>query len=186
MPLIADPGYRLVTAAIAAGIPVHPIPGPSALLTALTASGLAADSFRFAGFLPPKSGQRAALLEAHKNEQATLIVYEAPHRILETLADIDRIFGERPIVVAREMTKLHEEFLRGSARQILEILAARDSVKGEITLLIAKASRSEAAEDDAGTPIEEAVAARMYEVNDANGCHQNGGKKPRTIQTGSV
>jgi 16S rRNA (cytidine1402-2'-O)-methyltransferase len=162
MPLIADPGYRLVTAAIAEGIPVHPIPGPSALLTALAASGLAADAFRFAGFLPPKSGQRTALLEAHKNEQATLIVYEAPHRILETLADIDRIFGARTVVVAREMTKLHEEFLRGPARQILEILKTRDAVKGEITLLIGKVSRNATPQDD-GTPIEEAVAARIRE-----------------------
>ncbi len=162
MPLIADPGYRLVTAAIAEGIPVHPIPGPSALLSALAASGLAADTFRFAGFLPPKSGQRAALLEVYKNEQATLVVYEAPHRILETLADIDRIFGARPIVVAREMTKLHEEFLRGTARQVLEILKARDAVKGEITLLIGKPSRNEAPEGDE-TPIEEAVAACIRE-----------------------
>jgi 16S rRNA (cytidine1402-2'-O)-methyltransferase len=162
MPLIADPGYRLVTAAIAQGIPVHPIPGPSALLSALAASGLAADAFHFAGFLPPKSGQRAAFLEAHKNEQATLVVYEAPHRIVEALADIDRIFGARPVVVAREMTKLHEEFLRGPARQILEVLEARDAVKGEITLLIGKPSRNEVSGDD-GTPLEEAVAARMRE-----------------------
>jgi 16S rRNA (cytidine1402-2'-O)-methyltransferase len=162
MPLIADPGYRLVTAAVAQGIEVHPIPGPSALLTALAASGLASDAFRFGGFLPPKSGQRAALLEAQKNEQATLIFYEAPHRILESLADIDRILGARPVVVAREMTKLHEEFLRGPARQILDILKTRDTVKGEITLLIGKPSRNEAPVDD-GIPIEEAVAARMRE-----------------------
>ena len=110
MPLVADPGYRLVTAAIAAGVPVHPIPGPSALLTALSASGLPTDAFRFAGFLPAKSGQRAELLKSHQNEPATLIVYEAPHRILETLADIDRLLGARPVVVARELTKAHEEF----------------------------------------------------------------------------
>jgi 16S rRNA (cytidine1402-2'-O)-methyltransferase len=162
MPLIADPGYRLVTAAIAQGIPVYPVPGASAVLTALAASGLTADGFRFAGFLPPKSGQRAAVLEAYKNEQATLVFYEAPHRILETLADIDRIFGARPVVVAREMTKLHEEFLRGPARQILGILEAREGVKGEITVLIGKASRNEAAADD-GTTIPEAVAARIRE-----------------------
>src|SRR5262249_51610974 len=110
MPLVADPGYRLVTAAVAAGVSVHPIPGPSALLTALAASGLPTDAFRFAGFLPARSGQRASVLEAFKDDPATLIFYEAPHRILDALADIDRILGPRPIVVARELTKAHEEF----------------------------------------------------------------------------
>jgi 16S rRNA (cytidine1402-2'-O)-methyltransferase len=162
MPLVADPGYRLVTAAIAEGIAVQPIPGPSALLTALAASGLSTDAFRFAGFLPAKAGQRAAVLKAHQDEPATLVAYEAPHRILETLADIDRIFGARPVVVARELTKLHEEFLRGTARQILETLEARSSIKGEITLLIGKVSRNDAPPVD-GTPVEEAVAACIRE-----------------------
>jgi len=157
MPLVADPGYRLVTAAVAAGVSVQPIPGPSALVTALAASGLPTDAFRFDGFLPAKSGQRSSVLESLKNEQATIIFYEAPHRILETLADVDRILGPRPVVVARELTKTHEEFLRGSARQILEVLQARDAVKGEITLLIGKAAKHEAAPDT--TSIEDAVAA---------------------------
>src|SRR5215471_15594058 len=109
MPLIADPGYRLVTAAVAAGVSVQPIPGPSALLAALAASGLPTDAFRFAGFLPARSGQRASVLEAFRDDTATLIFYEAPHRILETLADIDRILGPRPVVLARELTKTHEE-----------------------------------------------------------------------------
>jgi 16S rRNA (cytidine1402-2'-O)-methyltransferase len=161
MPLVADPGYRLVTAAIAAGISVQPIPGPSALLTALAASGLPTDAFRFAGFLPAKSGQRSGVLEAHANDPATLIFYEAPHRILDALADVDRILGSRPVVVARELTKAHEEFLRGTARQIFDILAARDAVKGEITLLIAKAPKNEAPLDQ--TPVEEAVAACIRE-----------------------
>src|SRR6266849_3946391 len=147
MPLVADPGYRLVTAAVAEGISVQPIPGPSALVTALAASGLPTDSFRFGGFLPPKSGQRANVLEALKSDQATLIFYEAPHRILETLADVDRILGSRPVVMARELNKTHEEFLRGSARQILDVLQARDAVKGEITLLIGKAAKHEATPD---------------------------------------
>src|SRR5881409_511925 len=112
VPLVADPGYRLVTAAVAEGIAVQPIPGPSALITALAASGLPTDSFRFGGFLPAKSGQRAGVLEALKNEQATLIFFEAPHRILETLADVDRILGARQVVIGRELTKAHEEFLR--------------------------------------------------------------------------
>jgi len=161
MPLVADPGYRLVTAAVAAGISVQPIPGPSALLTALAASGLPTDAFRFAGFLPAKSGQRSSVLEAHANDPATLIFYEAPHRILDALADVDRILGARPVVVARELTKAHEEFLRGTARQILDILAARDAVKGEITLLIGKAPKNEAPLDQ--TPVEEAVAACVRE-----------------------
>jgi 16S rRNA (cytidine1402-2'-O)-methyltransferase len=162
MPLVADPGYRLVTAAVNAGISVQPIPGPSALLTALAASGLPTDAFRFAGFLPAKSGQRASILEAFSNDPATLIFYEAPHRILDALADVDRIMGARPVVVARELTKTHEEFLRGTARQILDILGARDAVKGEITLLIGKAAKNGIAQVDQ-TPVEEAVAACMRE-----------------------
>lgn len=161
MPLVADPGYRLVTAAVAEGIPVQPIPGPSALITALAASGLPTDAFRFAGFLPARSGQRAAVLEALKGEQTTVILYEAPHRILDTLADIHRILGARPVVVGRELTKAHEEFLRGTASEILEILKARAAVKGEITLLIGKA-RKEAQPPDQ-TSIAEAVATRMRE-----------------------
>jgi 16S rRNA (cytidine1402-2'-O)-methyltransferase len=162
MPLVADPGYRLVTAAVAAGVSVQPIPGPSALLTALAASGLPTDAFRFAGFLPARSGQRAGVLEAFANDAATVIFYEAPHRILEALADVDRILGARAVVVARELTKTHEEFLRGTARQILDILAARDGVKGEITLLIGKAPKHDATQVDQ-TPVDEAVAACMRE-----------------------
>jgi len=162
MPLVADPGYRLVTAAVNASISVQPIPGPSALLTALAASGLPTDAFRFAGFLPAKSGQRASVLEAFSHDPATLIFYEAPHRILDALADVDRIMGARPVVVARELTKAHEEFLRGTARHILDILAARDAVKGEITLLIGKAGKSSASQEE-NTSVEEAVAACMRE-----------------------
>jgi 16S rRNA (cytidine1402-2'-O)-methyltransferase len=141
MPLVSDPGYRLVRAAIEAGIEVRPVPGASATVTALAASGLPTDSFQFLGFLPSKSGQRANLLETLKNEKATLIFYEAPHRILDSLADIERIMGARPVVVAREMTKIHEEFLRGTAGQIWDQLRARDSIRGEITLLIGKSNR---------------------------------------------
>src|SRR5262249_8786713 len=158
MPLVADPGYRLVTAAVAEGISVQPIPGPSALVTALAASGLPTDSFRFAGFLPPKPGQRSNVLEALKGHPVALIFFGAPHGILETLVEVDRIMGARPVVVARELTKTHEEFLRGTARQVLEILKARDAVKGEITLLIGKAGKHEAPAEEA-VPIDEAVAA---------------------------
>ena len=141
MPLVSDPGYRLVRAAIEAGIDVRPIPGASATVTALAASGLPTDSFQFLGFLPAKSGQRANLLETLKGEKATLIFYEAPHRILDALADIERVMGPRPVVVAREMTKIHEEFLRGTAGQIWDQLRSRDSIRGEITLLVGKSNR---------------------------------------------
>src|SRR5208283_3385654 len=101
---------------------------------ALAASGLPTDSFHFGGFLPAKAGQRLRALEAFKEAAATLIFYEAPHRIVETLAAVEQVLGDRPVVVARELTKIHEEFLRGTAAQIRAALEARESVKGEITL----------------------------------------------------
>jgi len=153
MPLVSDPGYRLVRAAIEAGIPVEPLPGPSAALAALAASGLATDAFHFAGFLPAKSGQRAKVLEALKQEAATLIFYEAPHRVIEALETIEHVLGPRPVVVARELTKMHEEFLRGTADEVRGQLAARGAVKGEFTLLVGKAALP--APDD--TPLGEAV-----------------------------
>jgi len=131
-----------------------PIPGASAALGALAAAGLATDAFRFCGFLPPKSGQRRKVLEAVRGEDCTLIFYEAPHRILEALADVEAIYGSRPVVVARELTKLHEEFLRGSAAEVRATLASRPAVKGEITLLIGKG-----ADEVPSVPIEEAVEA---------------------------
>jgi 16S rRNA (cytidine1402-2'-O)-methyltransferase len=158
-PLLSDPGYRVVAAAIEAGIAIVPIPGPSAALGALAASGLATDSFRFCGFLPPKSGARRQALEDVRGEACTLIFYEAPHRILDALADVAAVFGPRPVVAARELTKLHEEFLRGTAAQVREQLAARDAVKGEFTLLIGKAP---AAVEDT-TPLDQAVRALEQE-----------------------
>jgi 16S rRNA (cytidine1402-2'-O)-methyltransferase len=155
MPLISDPGYTLVRAAVAQEIRVEAVPGPSALVTALAASGLPTDSFYFGGFLPAKAGQRLKALEAFQDEPATLIFYEAPHRILETLEAVEQVLGPRPVVVARELTKLHEEFLRGTPAEIRDALAARDSVKGEITLLIGKATA--AAVDE--TPLPDAVAS---------------------------
>jgi 16S rRNA (cytidine1402-2'-O)-methyltransferase len=157
VPLISDPGYRLVHSAVGAGVVVQPVPGPSALLAALSASGLPTDSFHFGGFLPPKPGQRVHALEALKNEHATLIFYEAPHRIVDALADIRAVLGDRDVVVAREITKIHEEFLHGTASELQEQLSQRESIKGEITLLVAKATRP--AVDD--RPIEVAVEAQM-------------------------
>lgn len=164
MPLVSDPGYRLVRAAIAAGIPVEPIPGPSAALTALAGSGLPTDTFHFAGFLPAKSGQRARVLEALKEEPATLIFYEAPHRVLETLEAIAQVLGPRPVVAARELTKVHEEFLRGTAAEVQAQLAARGSIKGEFTLLVGKAVAPAPDDTPVGEAVEELVragAARM-------------------------
>ncbi len=144
MPGISDPGFRLITLAIRHHVPVIPIPGASAFLAALVASGLPTDSFRFSGFLPAKSGQRRKLLESVRESPRTQVFYEAPHRLLETLADVCEVLGEtRHVVVAREVTKLHEEFLRGRADQVLEQLKSRGEVKGEITLLIAKEDSSE-------------------------------------------
>src|SRR6202140_4042555 len=128
MPGISDPGYRLVALAIRHRIPVVPIPGASAFLAALVASGLPADSFRFSGFLPAKRGERRAALEAVRGSPRTQLFYEAPHRIVETLTDVVEVMGEaRHVVVAREVTKLHEEFLRGHAGEVLENLKAREA-----------------------------------------------------------
>jgi 16S rRNA (cytidine1402-2'-O)-methyltransferase len=140
MPGISDPGFRLISLAIRHHVPVVPIPGASAFLSALVASGLPTDSFRFSGFLPAKRGQRRQALEDVKDSPRTQVFYEAPHRIVETVEDIVEILGaERHVVIAREVTKLHEEFLRGRAAEVLETLKIRGEIKGEITLLIGKA-----------------------------------------------
>jgi 16S rRNA (cytidine1402-2'-O)-methyltransferase len=144
-PGIADPGAHLALAAISAGVPVFPIPGANAALSALIASGLPAESFTFHGFLPSKQGQRRTVLEALPRVTHTHVFYETPHRILEALADIELIFGPaQPIVVARELTKLHEEFLRGSAATVAATLAARAQVRGEIVLLLSLAAAAAA------------------------------------------
>ncbi|HTA46640.1 MAG TPA: 16S rRNA (cytidine(1402)-2'-O)-methyltransferase [Bryobacteraceae bacterium] len=153
-PLLSDPGYRVVRGAVKEGIRVEAIPGPSALLAGLVVSGLPTDQFHFGGFLPAKQGQRMRLLESLRDEQATLIFYEAPHRILESLDDIAAALGGREIVVARELTKMHEEVLRGTPATIRTNLAERDMIRGEFVILVAKAS--EPVQDT--TPPEEAVA----------------------------
>jgi len=152
-PLLNDPGYRLVYAAVKSGIAIEAIPGASALLAGLVVSGLPTDQFHFGGFLPPKQGQRTRMLESLADEAATLIFYEAPHRILEALEDIEAVMGTREVVVARELTKIHEEVLRGTAGEIRGRLAARDSVRGEFVVLIGKGNGPV----DDGTPVEEAV-----------------------------
>jgi 16S rRNA (cytidine1402-2'-O)-methyltransferase len=153
-PGISDPGYRLVALAIRHRLPVVPIPGPSAFLSALVASGLPTDSFRFGGFLPAKSGQRRALFESIKQSPRTQIFYEAPHRILGTLEDLVDVLGpQRHVVIAREVTKIHEEFLRCKAVEALAELQAREEIRGEITLLIGKA-------EEQGQPAVEQKNAR--------------------------
>jgi 16S rRNA (cytidine1402-2'-O)-methyltransferase len=143
MPGISDPGYRVIKLAIERGIPVVPVPGASALVAALSASGLPTDSFQFLGFLPAKSGQRRTVLEALRSTQNTIVVYEAPHRIAETIKDVVQILGaERPVVLARELTKLHEEFIRGTAAEVLARVQAQE-LKGEITLVIGKSEGPE-------------------------------------------
>jgi 16S rRNA (cytidine1402-2'-O)-methyltransferase len=162
MPGISDPGYRLITLAIRHHLPVVPVPGPSAFLAALVASGLPTDSFRFSGFLPAKRGERRAELETIRDSPRTQIFYEAPHRIVETLTDVVEVLGSgRPVVVAREVTKLHEEFLRGAAAGVLETLKNRHTVKGEITLLI---GNSEPNESSAQEPARVGVRQRLEQI----------------------
>ena len=154
-PLISDPGYRLVAGARKLGIPVSPIPGPGAFLTALSASGLPTDSFVFIGFLPPKKNQRRKALESWKAFPATLVFYEAPHRIAEALLDIAEVLGAREVVLARELTKVHEEFLSGTPAEVLETLAQRPAIKGEITLLVGKGETAEPDEQPLETAVEQ-------------------------------
>lgn len=134
-PAISDPGYRLIMTAITAGVRVVPIPGASALTAVLSASGLPTDGFVFDGFLPAKQHQRRARLQTLCRETKTLIFYEAPHRLRECLGDIREILGDREMTLAREVSKVHEEFLRGPVSQILQQIAERP-VKGELTLII--------------------------------------------------
>ena len=141
MPGISDPGSVLVREAITGGIPVIPIPGANAALSALIASGLPTDEFHFLGFLPEKAGARRTRLEdlaARRRDSAeTVIFYEAPHRIADTLADLEAVFGPAlRIVAVRELTKLHEEFLRGTVAEVRSHLADRDRIRGEFVLLI--------------------------------------------------
>ena len=144
-PGIADPGGQLALAAIAAGVAVFPIPGANAAISALVASGLPTDHFTFHGFLPAKAGQRKTALDGLPRNNVTHLFYEAPHRILDTLADIQAVFGPtQHIVIARELTKLHEEFLRGPVGELHTQLTARPSIRGEIVLLLATKPADEA------------------------------------------
>lgn len=139
-PGISDPGFRLVRAARAEGIPVLPVPGPSAVITALSVSGLPTDRFLFVGFLPPKAAARRRAIEELDRVRETLVFYESPVRIREAMKDMASRLGDREAFVCREATKLHEEYRRGRLSELSDLLAARGEVKGEIVLVVAGAS----------------------------------------------
>ena len=143
-PCVSDPGYRLVAAAVANKIPVVPVPGPSAVMTAMSAAGLPTDSFVFIGFAPKKKGKRMKLLAELAFEPRALIFFESPRRILTFLEEVVSSIGDRPAVLAREMTKLHAEFIRGSVSEILETLEAKPETKGECTLLVGGCQKEKA------------------------------------------
>ena len=179
-PGISDPGERVIRAAVKRGLNVVAVPGPSAMISALIASGVSTETFRFAGFLPARSGERRTALESFANSPETLIFYEAPHRLLEALADLQSAFGpEREIVIARELTKVHEEFLRGPIRDVFAILSARGAVKGEITLIVAGKTPGSAAE-----PQQSSLKDRMKELMEAKSPDENAALKQAAREFG--
>ena len=141
-PCISDPGYQLVRDAVAAGITVVPIPGPSAAITAIAASGLPTDRFAFEGFLPNRQGKRRERLASLRDERSVLIFYESPNRLVATLEDMAEILGDREAVVARELTKLYEEFVRGSLTFLAERFRER-KVRGEVVVIVAPATEQQ-------------------------------------------
>jgi 16S rRNA (cytidine1402-2'-O)-methyltransferase len=163
MPGISDPGEFLVARAVASGVPVIPIPGASAVVSALAASGLDTTSFLFVGFPPPRTGERRSFFEGFRTEQATLIFYEAPHRVVESLRDAIHVFGaQRRAVLAREITKIHEEFVRGTLQELEVICAGRDLLRGEMTLLVAGANLAESASTGVASQGDLRVAMTVY------------------------
>lgn len=156
-PLLSDPGYPLVRASVAHGIPVVPVPGPSALLAALVASGLPMDRFLFLGHLPRSPGPRRRALGELVGADCTVVFYESPHRIRATLGDLAELAGSRAVVVARELTKVHEEFVRGTAGEVYREFASRAEVRGEIVVLVAPRAKS------APGPSPEEIRARYEE-----------------------
>jgi len=159
-PLVSDPGFVLVRAAIAAGYRVEPIPGPSAVLAALVASGLPPCPFTFAGFPPPKSGRRRSFYRRLAELGHTVVLFESPHRLLASLADAVAEMGDRPAAIGRELTKLHEEVLRGPLAALREALAARPSLKGEFVLVIGGSADAQAA---SGAEIQQPPSTREPE-----------------------
>jgi 16S rRNA (cytidine1402-2'-O)-methyltransferase len=180
-PLVSDPGGRLVTAALEAGHQVEPVPGPSALLAALVASGLPAEAFTFLGFLPRKQGERAALLARHARRAETLVLFEAPSRVGATLVALADAFGpERPACVARELTKLHEEVVRGTLGELAERFA--EGARGEVTLVVAGAPDTAAMSDlDLDAAVRERLAAGTSPREIAAELARPSGRKRRDV-----
>jgi 16S rRNA (cytidine1402-2'-O)-methyltransferase len=160
MPLVSDPGHRLVALCLRHHVPVVPVPGPSAILASLSASGLPNEEFLFIGFLPARSGERRRALERLRLEERTIILYEAPHRIAECVADAREVLGDRNACLAREVTKLHEEFRRGKLSELGASLEQQPA-KGEITLLIGSA---DPAESRAAADPRQSLADRVEEL----------------------
>jgi 16S rRNA (cytidine1402-2'-O)-methyltransferase len=160
-PMISDPGYKLVEACAKDGLSVTSIPGASAVLTGLQLAALPTDRFSFMGFMTEKRSQRMKMLEQFKAHPMTMVFYESPHRIIDALEDIALILGDRPVAIARELTKLHEETLRGTAQSIGAVLAARTSIKGEFVVVIAPAPENNQPADEKTieAAINEALAA---------------------------
>jgi 16S rRNA (cytidine1402-2'-O)-methyltransferase len=158
-PLLSDPGFPLVRDCIAKGLRVEALPGASALLPALQLSGLATDRFSFLGFLPQKKTERMKVLGEIDEREETVVVYESPYRIIEALEDVEHVLGDRPISVSRELSKLHEETLRGTASTILTTLKAKTTIKGEFVVVIGAQQKGPAAltEDEIKTAIEHAL-----------------------------
>jgi 16S rRNA (cytidine1402-2'-O)-methyltransferase len=174
IPGIADPGEEIVRAAVAAGVAVYPVPGANAALSALIASGLPTERFSFRGFLPSKPGERRSALEVVLGEMrsaaepATQIFYETPHRIADALGDVEAVFGAgHPIALAREITKLHEEFLRGAVGEVRAKLAARESIRGEMVLLLSGAIAAEETEQVSVAAAVRALLATGLDEKDA-------------------
>jgi len=187
MPGLSDPGYRLVQAALEAGITVSPIPGPSAAVSALISSGLPTDSFLFLGFLPRQSKARRDALQEIATLPHTIVLYEAPHRLRALLEDIQAVLGERQLVVARELTKLYEEIWRGTPSAALEHFT-EGAIRGEITLVIAGANPEELVWDEAAVrrAMDEQLAQGLRRKEAAAIVAQRSGWRPRDVYDLSI
>jgi len=162
-PSVSDPGHRLVAACLELGLAVVPVPGPSAVIAAVTGAGLPGDAFTFVGFLPSRGGERRKAIRDLANEPRSVVFYEAPHRLMESLADAREILGNRWVAVARELTKIYEEFLRGTLDQVLARLREKPP-RGEITVVIAPGDPASAEARDAGDRLHIPLAQRVAEI----------------------
>ncbi len=178
-PLLSDPGFRLVNLCIERGIPVIPIPGPNSLLAAISASGIPGDQFLFIGFLPPRQGERRRVLAKLSDQTVSLVFFEAPHRIAATLRDAAEILGPRPAAIARELTKIHEEFIRGTLSDLAGQLASQ-TVKGELTLVVGPAQPHAAG----ATVFEGTIRERVEELMRTGGFDRKAALKKVARDTG--